>query len=480
MKHHAMWLLLLLLSCQAGKQSAPYAHVGQIENGLLPAIVIKGEASPGMSMDDRMRHYRVPGVSMAIIDQGRIVWARGFGHHSFDSLRAVDEGSMFQAASISKPVAGMAALSLVEEGLLSLDEDVNSQLKSWQLPQNRFTADSVVSLRRLLTHSAGLTVHGFRGYAAGEAVPTTIQVLNGEKPANSAAIVADTFPGSLWRYSGGGYTVMQQMMCDATQQDFPSIMQQRVLDKIGMQHSTYVQPLPEALHAQAAIGHRADGQAVAGNWHTYPEMAAAGLWTTPSDLALYILEVQQSLAGKSNKVLSQEMTAHMLSKHLNDWGLGPALHGEGDSLSFGHGGANEGYRCIFFAFARKGQGVVIMTNGDRGSSLADEILRAVDRVYGWGRFTPEEKAAVQLTDHQLAEFAGTYRLNDQIQFEIRPADRQLLLHQLWDDVQLQLYAESDTAFFEPENGYELVFSRDESGRVQQFVANGRTVVERVE
>lgn len=199
--------------------------------------------------------------------------------------------TLFQAGSISKPVAALAALRLVEQGKLSLDEDVNAKLVSWKVPGNEFTKEQKVTLRRLLTHSAGLTVHGFPGYAAGAQVPTLVQVLNGEKPANTPAIRVDTVPGRLWRYSGGGYTIMQQLLIDVTQKSFPELMRQLVLEPAGMKHSTYEQPLPPARAGEAATAHDANGQPVKGQFHTYPEMAAAGLWTTPTDLALLAIEL---------------------------------------------------------------------------------------------------------------------------------------------------------------------------------------------
>ena len=221
----------------------------------------------------------------------------------------------------------MGMLALVEQGKLTLDEDVNVKLKSWKVPDNDFTKEQKVTLRRLASHSAGLTVHGFRGYAKGEPVPTTVQVLDGEKPANSAPVRVDLLPGSRWRYSGGGITAMQLLMTEVTGKAFPALMQELVLSKIGMKNSTYEQPLPDGKAPQAATGHRGNGNQVTGKWHTYPEIAAAGLWTTPTDLAKFALEVQQAYAGKSRNVLSQAMTRQFLTKQSGEYGLGIGLGG---------------------------------------------------------------------------------------------------------------------------------------------------------
>ncbi|MFN0120993.1 MAG: serine hydrolase domain-containing protein, partial [Blastocatellia bacterium] len=284
-------------TAQKANENAP--RIQRIENGLLPPVFVKGHTQP-VSLAAQMAKYNVPGVSVAVIQDGKLAWAKGYGVTEAGGATPVTPDTLFQAASISKPVAALAALALVEQGRLGLDENVNLKLKSWQVPENEFTKEQKITLRRLLSHSAGLTVHGFRGYAGDETVPAVTQILNGEKPANSAAIRADITPGSRWRYSGGGYTVMQQLLVDVTGKPFPQLARELVLDKAGMNQSGYEQPLPAGRVGQAASGHRANGDMVKGKWHTYPEMAAAGLWTTPSDLARFAMAVQQAWAGRAN------------------------------------------------------------------------------------------------------------------------------------------------------------------------------------
>ena len=256
----------------------------------------------------------------------------------------VTADTMFQAGSISKPLAAMAALRRVQEGRLSLDADVNTYLTSWKFPADPVAMGKSITLRELLTHTAGTTVHGFPGYATDEPVPTLLQVLNGEKPANTPAIRSEAAPGVHWKYSGGGYTIMQQVLIDTSKQPFPKLLRDSVLAPIGMRHSTYEQPLPRALQDFAATPYRADGKPVDGGAHTYPEMAAAGLWTTPSDLARYAIEVEQSLAGKANHVLSIEMTRQMLTPGIGRWGLGLEIGGTDSNPYFSHGGANERFQ----------------------------------------------------------------------------------------------------------------------------------------
>jgi len=458
---------ILLASC-TGKPDPDIALIETIENNLMPPLVIEGEEMEGMNIYHRMEHYQVPGVSIAFLNGGKIVWAKGYGYTTADSTRPVDEHTLFQAASISKPVAALAALAMVEEGKIGLDEDVNLYLKDWQVEENTYTVEEKVTLRRILTHGAGLTVHGFGGYAANDDVPTIIQVLNGEEPANSGRIFPDTIPGSIQRYSGGGFTVMQKMLTDISGKAFPELMEEAVLSKIGMKSSTYQQPLPVALQENAAAGHRAGGDMIEGRWHTYPEMAAAGLWTTPTDLLKYAMEVQKSYAGESNLILSQEMTREMLTPQMNNQGLGPGTGGTGERINFGHGGANEGFRCSLYAFTKLGQGVVIMTNGDRGGELMSEILRSFSKEYGWERYEQTIKTLAKLSVEELEALTGPYMLrydDQELVLEISVLENRLKGVQLWDDFSFEIYPETATRFFNMDDGAEFEFSMDASGDV---------------
>ena len=295
--------------------SADAERISRIESGMTGPIAIKGRPAPAYSLAERMEHYKVPGVSVAFFGNDRIVWTRGYGYADVERKTSVSAETLFQAASISKPVAALAALHLVEEGKLSLDEDVNAKLKSWKVPDNEFTKEQKVTLRRIVSHSAGLTVHGFPGYASGEPVPTAVQVLDGVKPpANTAPVRVEVEPGQKWNYSGGGFTIMQLMMTDVTGEPFPPLMSELVLKPSGMTHSTYEQPLPQDRAALATMPYRSSGELVKGGPHTYPEMAAAGLWTTPSDLGRMAMEVEREYHGASHRILSQSMAQQYLTR----------------------------------------------------------------------------------------------------------------------------------------------------------------------
>jgi CubicO group peptidase (beta-lactamase class C family) len=350
---------------------------------------------------------------------------------------------------------------------------VNSELTTWKLPESDAAKGKPVTLRELLTHTGGTTVHGFPGYAQGEPVPTLVQVLNGEKPANTAPIRIEAEPGTKWNYSGGGFTIMQMMAIDAARQPFPKLLHDTVLAPIGMKHSTYEQPLPATM-GPAATPYNADGTAVPGGAHTYPEMAAAGLWTTASDLALYVRENQQSLEGKANHVLSQEMTHEMMKSGMGRWGLGVQIGGSEADRYFSHGGVNAGFEALFVGYENHGDGAVVMTNAQGGSRLADQVMHSIAAEYEWPDFKQVVRTEVKVDPVVLAKYAGTYELrpgfNDTFTVE---GDR--LMAQATHQSKFPMFPESETKFFFKVVDAEIEFVKDADGKVTGMVLhqNGR-------
>ena len=404
-------LLVIFSSCKTG-QNIPdgTSDILAIENGLQPPYQVKGDSLKLFNLTDRMEHYKVPGVSIAVVNNGKIEWAKGYGIANTNTGARVDTNTIFQAASISKPLAALAALKLVENGKLELDKDVNEYLKDWKVPENDFTKNEKVTLRRLLTHTAGMTVHGFPGYKQTDSFPNVSQVLNGK--GNTPMIFVDTIPGSIWRYSGGGYTVMQKMVEDVSGLSFDEYLDNNILMPIGMENSTFQQPLPSEYQGNASAAYDSKGKIIDGLWHNYPEQAAAGLWTTPRDLAAYCIEIQEIVAGRDNGVLTQETVKKMLTKHKGDWGLGPGLQWEQDSLVFRHGGKNAGFTNTLIAYANRGEAIVVMTNADNGGKLMGEIARSVSSHYNWGLNDPEMVELIELSEKELNDLAGKYMLNN--------------------------------------------------------------------
>ncbi len=447
------------------------AKIARIESGLLPPARIAGAKSESWTIAARMKFYAVPGVSIAVINDGAIEWARGYGVARAGDPAAVTTDTLFQAASISKPVAAVAALTLVDAGKLALDADVNAKLTSWKLPAANVVGDERATLRRLLSHTAGVTVHGFRGYAVGEPRPTLLQVLNGAPPANSAPIRVDLTPGTKWRYAGGGYCVVQQLVFDVTGEAFPAFMRARVLGPAGMGASTYEQPLPAALAGHAAAGHRADGKLVPGDAHVYPEMAAAGLWTTPSDLARFALAVQHALEGHDG-LLTRATAEEILKTPVpgSDYGLGLGVKNAGEKLQLSHGGANEGFRCVLVAYPFAGRGAVVMTNSDNGAALGDEILRAIAREYDWPDYGVIEKTAVPLAPEAFTDFIGRYEREETTLLAYHSQGHFYL--KIGTRPRVEIFPQSDHEFFLLNEPDVFSFERNSRGEVSHLIRRG--------
>jgi CubicO group peptidase (beta-lactamase class C family) len=403
----------------------PDSRIEQVENGLRPPVLVEGDKT--WSIAERMKLYGVPGLSIAVFRDSKIEWAKGYGLADVEEKKPVTPDTLFQAGSISKPVSAMAALVLVQDGKMSLTADINTYLKSWKVPANEHTAKAPVTLERLLSHTAGLTVHGFPGYAAGGPVPTVPQVLDGAAPANTAPVRVDLDPGTQYRYSGGGYTIAQLAMTEVTGQTFPALMQRLVLGPLGMKSSTYDQPLPAVLVPAAAAGYRDDGRPVEGKRHVYPEMAAAGLWTTASDLSRFAIGVQRILAGNRGP-LTKTSVETMLTPRLEGYALGLGIRDAGDSTYFEHGGADEGFQAQLTANAKRGYGAVLMTNSDTGYKLMAEVMRSIAAAYYWDGYQIDPIPVARLTPEELGIFAGRYRLDADTIFVVTAAASGLSVH----------------------------------------------------
>lgn len=386
----------------SGGSSIPF------EGALRRAVAIEGEIERRFDLTERMAHYRVPGVSIAVIENCHIVDARGFGLRAW-GREPVSAETIFQAGSISKSVTAIGALRLVERGTIALDRDVRLQMKGWTYKDTL----EPVTLRRLLAHTAGTNVAGMKGYLPGSPLPSTAQILRGEKPSNIPAINVESEPGSRWRYSGGGYVVAQSLMSEATGKDFAPLMQNLVLKPLAMTRSSYEQPLPQRRRAAAAEGTSADGSALPGKWRIYPEMAAAGLWTTPSDLARFAIGLARSARGDESAILNKDATDQLMTRGLGHWGLGVDLGPDDGVRQISHTGKTIGFTSMFIIYPDRCQGAVVMTNGYDGGWLINEIMSAIGDVYRWpGRKEPAVEATIPLTEAITRRFAGNYRLKD--------------------------------------------------------------------
>lgn len=467
------WFALILSASATGAESPPAAvashdtqsRIAAVESCLPDAVVVNGRKRNCETLAQRMRAWHVHGVSIVVIHNGAIDWAKGYGV-SGENGEAVTTQTLFQAGSISKPVAAMAALRLVEQHKLSLDTDVNSMLRRWKLPASPLAPGAVVTLRELLSHTSGLGVHGFPGYSVGKPVPSVAQVLNGAPPANTEAVRLESVPGSQWNYSGGGYTVMQLLMEDVTHQPFAQLLRDTVIAPLDMRHSTYEQPLPASMRGNVATPYDVDGHPIPGGAHTYPEMAAAGLWTTPSDLALYVEDLQRSIKG-NGRVLDQDMARQMLTAGKGKWGLGLGIGGSPAAPYFQHFGVNEGFESLMFGYRDQGEGAVIMTNAAGGAELARDVLRSIAVAYAWPDYAPVKRDAITLPPSVLAHYVGTYRVDSELDIRITLEGDQLM-SQLTGQHALPLFPASRSTFFSRTNS-EFEFLPDSREQIEEVV-----------
>ena len=392
----AIIIALLLASCGVYKRSINNDSVDMIfgfENGfpiLTANGIFLGETT---TLIERMEYYHVPGVSIAVINNYEIEWAKGYGVLNAEGSQSVTPETLFPPASIGKALTAVAAMHYVEMGLLNLDQNVNELLTSWKIPENEFTTREDITLRRLLSHTASVSQSGFKGYLQGEEIPSLTQILDGEPPANNQPIRVDAVPGTQWRYSGGGYQIVEQLLIDVTGESFPTIMQESILGPIEMTSTIYAVELPEELKANTASAHGHWGHPIVGKWLNAPYMGTGAAWTTPTDLARFANEIMLSLSGQSNLILSKEMANLMIAPQARDipfmgplsmdWGLGWQVNEFRGEQYISHGGdIPEGYQNLLVFIPERGWGVAIMTNGANGDALRLEVLYTLAVQYG--------------------------------------------------------------------------------------------------
>jgi CubicO group peptidase (beta-lactamase class C family) len=464
-------LFLILFACET-PQSRTQKRKKTVENSLIKAVVFKGQEPEKMMIEDRMNYYRVPGVSIAAIYQNRIDWTKAYGIREAGRSEVVTTHSLFQAASLSQPVAAFAALRFIDVGRITLDSNVNEFLSSWRIPENRFTKESKVTLRTLLSHCAGLIPHEFKGYPQSEPLPTLRQILDGQKPANSPSARIYAVPGTQYYYSELGYVVLQQLLVDLEEKPFPQIMKESVLQPLGMERSTFECPLPPELKEMAVTGHLHQGEPLEGEWFRYPEMAAAGLWTTPADLALFLIDVMKTARGESQKVVSAEQARAMLTPQINIQGCGFLIEDAGDNLFFHMKGKNQGFECFMVAYPVKGEGVVVMTNSANGSYLIEEILRGISAVYEWPHFKPEEKTIYRLDSSVYAQYVGKYEINPEYVLDVAHEDYYLVVTPSG-QAPTRFFAQGLSLFFSTDPYVVIRFEKDDEGRVTGLILRQR-------
>ncbi len=457
-------LAFLAAGCETEQKALMESRIHKVEKGLLRAIYLKGQTPEKLPLETRLQFYKVPGASIALMDKDGLEWARGYGVRDAHAREPVTTDTIFQAGTLAQPLAAAAALWLVDQGRLGLDEDVDFRLKSWKVPRNRFTEKAKVTLREILAGSAGFADVEMPGFPVDQKPPSLEDLLEGKPPSGGGPVEPVFVPGIDVRPSQAGFAVLERLLEDVTSSPFPAFIRERVFGPLGMTASTFACPLPETERINAASGHGRDGSPIGGRWLNYPAAAADGLWTTPSELLDFASDILRTAMGKGGRILSTDAARTMLSRQAGNRGLGLGIEGTGEDIRFELRGRTRGFTCSLDVYPYKGQGAVIMTNSDNGFILADEILRAVSAAYGWPDFKPEERPLCRLDPSIYEQYVGRYRVTPDYILNVTWKDYYLVI-QPTGQAPTKFYVENTTFFFSIDPYIRIQFLLGDQGKV---------------
>lgn len=451
-------------------------RISNIINHLVPTASLMGKLGPTETLQDRLAYYHTPAITIAVVNNFEVEWALAVGVCDIRSKNKVTIDTLFQAGSISKPIFALAVLQLKQTGLLNLDEDINHYLSSWCVPATDGWQPNI-TLRQLLSHTAGLTVHGLPGYQASEKIPTVSQILNGNIRSNTASVEVNILPGLQFRYSDGGFAVAQQVVVDLLKKPFPQIMHDLLLKPLGLTNSTFAQPLPKTWAIRAATAHPWKNIPIKGKAFAYLEMAAAGLWTTATDLAhigvelLKVLNDRKPLAlltKNSIESMLQPQLAHQETSDSGFIGLGFHCCGRDDSFRFGHAGRNEGFLADMRFYRNLGKGAVVMINSNEGRPLIDELMVSIGKEYEWPNDLTKAKEQLYLED--ISSYLGLYSSTSKIKFNVNVIGGKMTL-QYGDQPPLPIYPTSESEFFARAINAVICFERDDNANIVALTLN---------
>jgi len=442
-----------------------------VEKGLMRAVYLKGLQPEKLGLSARMDFYRVPGLSVCAFDKNAVEWTKVYGEADAQTHRPLAGDTMFQAGGLSRMMTAAAVFRLAEKGTIDLDEDVRPRLKSWSFPADIVPPrGNTLTLRMLLTHSAGLSEQLLEGYGPDESLPTLPQVLSGLKPAKNAPVWSPPRLGANRRVwiSEGGYALIQQFLEDATGLSFDVLMKQEILDPLGLKNTRLAPELPEPLAARAAVGHSREGAALPGRWRRYPETAAKGLWTTASDYAIFLCELMREAMGESSRLLSPAAARSMLAPQIENFSFGFLADGKGDDINFHAQGKTAGFAASFVVYPAKGQGIVLLANSDNGDILEEEILAACSAAYEWPHYKPVAKDVLRLSPDTYKEFVGRFEVNPAYALDVTWNDYYLVIRPTG-QASTKFYAEGRTLFYSTDPYVRIQFYKDKSGAVSSLV-----------
>ncbi len=438
--------------------------ISQIENGLFPMTMIESE--PTYNIEERMLFYKVPGVSITVINDYKSVWTKHYGVMDSELNNPVTDETLFNVGSLSKGVASLTVLSLVKDNKIELDEDVNVQLKSWKITENKFTKVTKPTPRMLMNHSGGAMHHFSMNYLR-DNFPTITQLLNGESPAQERPTIIDRIPGTEFLYSNPGFAILQQLVIDRGEKPFHTVAKENIFNVLEMNRTTFEQPLSIELEKYACAGHRPTGEPLDVKRYYYPNSAAGGLWTTTYDYAKFVVELQKSYYTKSNKVISQELTQEMISPGISkNYGYGVFMRGKDGEKYFGHMGDNAGFFAGYISHTTDGYGVIVFTNSQNGAQLIREITKSVAKAYEWKGYLPEEYKLVAIDDDTKNKFVGRYKAGSDEVVEVININGELFIKSFKDDI---LYHIGNNEFVMKSRIGSISFIINESGKSDEII-----------
>jgi len=474
-------LLLIIISTYIAKvysqESNNKNKITKVENGLPLGVVFQDSSEIKYNIIDRMHFYKVPSVSIAVVDEGKIIWSKAYGKRGVESASTADVNTIYQTASISKSINAFAVLKLVQDGKISLQKDIREYLTTWELPTNKFSTSRRITLANLLSHTSGLGTGGFFGYKITDTMPSLNQILSGTKPANSDPVQSMNFPGAEYFYSGGGTTLIRKILEDRFRTNYASLMQTNVLTPLNMKRSTYKQPLSKAEN-NFASGYVGDSQVIEGGYHVFPELGPDGLWSNATDIAKFILSIQRSLKGET-ALLKRQTALQMLTKVLptSNYTLGFVVEDKGNEKYFSHRGANYGYRSVFYGSMTTGKGIVVLTNSENGEMLINEIVNSVAVTYDWkGFYNPPIKKLVVADANLIKDVLGKYS-NGEANFTITNNNGKLEM--TGNSAESLYYVGHHRFFLLSSPNIEVIFSSSDGGRIYDILElseNGKVLI----
>lgn len=445
-------IILTIISCVKNSNH----DIAEVENGLLTGIAGANDILTGYNINERMKLYNVPAVSISVVDDGNIVWSKAYGK-THEGGSETSTQTLFQTGSVGKIIAAITILSLVKDGVVDLDTDINDYLTSWELPQNRYNSRDMVTIRQLLSHTSGIG-DDYSEYSLDDSLPSLTEHL--EK--NNYSLLKP--PGEGYFYSGAGYIVIEQIIEDVTGRSYSEVATERVIDRIGLKNTSFRKKLSEDELGKIAFAHHKDGSVYDDPYPVYPSFAPGTCnWSTAEDLAKLFVELRKSYFGESDRLLPQYLCKLMMTHSSPAYGLGMKLIEDNGELFIGHSGDFYGFHACLYGYLESGKGISVTTNGDNGVRLYNEIIRSVSNRYNWTGCKQEILSPLKSRPTITGRYCGSFFLPGKLDVvNIRLVDTQLYADILgYTGSELQPL--SDTKFYSAEADAFVIFKEASEG-----------------